>query len=531
MRLIPSYFAFVALLIVAFPPLEAQPPEFPPYGKFGYDSTATTFVNEAPYILDAHKYPSEFGVIRMPLDHQSPGTGWLALPYIRLLAEKETGQPPLVYCGDGPGFSNILLGRQLAAAGWDDFPYAAQLAERDVILLGYRGVDGSVRIDIPEVDPTLKQANPLADRQLAAAGDALDRGMRRLEGDGVVFEYFSLWHLVQDIDFLRKTLGYDQIQILGVGYGAQVAFHYAQSFSQHLDRLVLQSPRDPMERFPSPQALERVWRLYQGSWPGGDLTALFDSVFTSELPGNWHGYPLDPDKVRLMAYRQLKNPKTAVQLFSAFQAAKEKGDKAGLAYLSLNAVKIPDERNLGDVFLKYHLPPWNVEETPSPKSTVRIGRPFVDFFRGAVAASGRLPGLEKRTENPFGAYRKISAPTLALIGDHDVTTHPDETKQLLANYFPNSNLVIAKGFGFNDAIRRSGPAYNELLSDFLTDGQVNPAPIPPEELEWEPEATFQAQMRRGIQEFMTVAAVGIIIVVGVIYWISIRGKPVGSQAQ
>ncbi len=69
-------------------------------------------------------------------NHEDRNSTLNALPVVRLRAESEQPGVPLFYLEGGPGITNA----DFAEAG----RYAA---ERDVVLVGYRGVDGSVRLE------------------------------------------------------------------------------------------------------------------------------------------------------------------------------------------------------------------------------------------------------------------------------------------------------------------------------------------------------------------------------------------------
>lgn len=77
--------------------------------------------------------------------------------------------------GGGPGLSNMRLGCPSA------------LAAHDVIVVGYRGVDGSVRLDAPEVAAALRTDDgdllaALSRRRVARGAAA---AARRLQDSGI----------------------------------------------------------------------------------------------------------------------------------------------------------------------------------------------------------------------------------------------------------------------------------------------------------------------------------------------------------
>ena len=85
------------------------------------------------------------------------------------------------------------------------FKDASRLAENhDVVLVGYRGVDGSVQLDCPEVASALKRSTDLLGQK---SFDAYSQGFRdcaaRLQDDGVDLRGYSIPAQVDDLEAAR----------------------------------------------------------------------------------------------------------------------------------------------------------------------------------------------------------------------------------------------------------------------------------------------------------------------------------------
>src|SRR5471030_1627659 len=52
---------------------------------------------------------------------------------------------------------------------------------------------------------------------------------------------YTLENNIEDIEALRKYLGFNKINILGISYGGMVAQGYAIRYSKHIDKLILVS--------------------------------------------------------------------------------------------------------------------------------------------------------------------------------------------------------------------------------------------------------------------------------------------------
>ena len=80
----------------------------------------------------------------MPENRADPQSRLIALPVTRIRARSAHPAEPVFRLEGGPGLTNMT------------FPKASRFADdHDVVLVGYRGVDGSSRLDCPEVESAL----------------------------------------------------------------------------------------------------------------------------------------------------------------------------------------------------------------------------------------------------------------------------------------------------------------------------------------------------------------------------------------
>ncbi|HRW75375.1 MAG: alpha/beta fold hydrolase [Lewinellaceae bacterium] len=84
--------------------------------------------------------------------------------------------------------------------------------------------------------PGLRSFDPLSDEHTLVYFDALGRGKSDLAKE--VTEY-SIDRDVEDLEGLRKAMGYDKIAILGHSYGGVVAQGYAVKYPEHVSHLIL----------------------------------------------------------------------------------------------------------------------------------------------------------------------------------------------------------------------------------------------------------------------------------------------------
>ena len=102
------------------------------------------FLEPCSYPTENGSYDAECGTLVVPENRANPQSRLIALPVTRIPARSEQAAEPLFRLEGGPGKSNMK------------FSMASRFAaDRDVVLVGYRGADGSVVLDCPEVTSTL----------------------------------------------------------------------------------------------------------------------------------------------------------------------------------------------------------------------------------------------------------------------------------------------------------------------------------------------------------------------------------------
>jgi pimeloyl-ACP methyl ester carboxylesterase len=154
-------------------------------------------------------YRADCGTLIVPEDRADPRSRLIALPVIRILARSSHPLAPIFHLTGGPGITNMK------------FPDANRLlAQHDVVMVGYRGVDGSSVLNCPEVTAALENsATFLARASLSAYSRAFASCAKRLERDGVNLAGYTLAEQAGDIEAARVALGYKRIDLLSESAG------------------------------------------------------------------------------------------------------------------------------------------------------------------------------------------------------------------------------------------------------------------------------------------------------------------------
>ena len=113
------------------------------------DAQAGDIINLKPCIYEARdvEYTAECGDLVVPENRSDPNSRLITIPITRIHSTDAQPAAPIFYLSGGPGESNVrFYGERIA---WF-------IESHDIVQVGYRGVDGTVRLDCPEVSDHIK---------------------------------------------------------------------------------------------------------------------------------------------------------------------------------------------------------------------------------------------------------------------------------------------------------------------------------------------------------------------------------------
>lgn len=178
--------------------------------------------------------------VSVPADWDNPESDQIILPVTVLAAQGETVMPdPIVVPSGGPGYSGATR------YWWSTYPHND---ERDMIVYDQRGTGAAVpSLACPELIPVevanFQRAESL-EVELASVVDAALECRGRLEADGVNLNDYDSEASVRDLDAIRRALGYDEWNILGVSYGSRLALAAMRSTPDSVRAVILDSVYD-----------------------------------------------------------------------------------------------------------------------------------------------------------------------------------------------------------------------------------------------------------------------------------------------
>ena len=293
-----STLAILGLLVVtlgvgAYALRPAPVEQIPPTASAG-DLT----LQECTIKLDSVKYAADCGTLIVPENRARADARLISLPVIRIRATGANPTEPIFYLNGGPGLSNMLAQ-----------PPAGLLAKHDFIMIGYRGVDGAVVLDCPEITRATKGdgVDVLNERSRLGTMEASRRCAQRLQREGVDLDGYTMDEVAADIDAGRAAFGYERIHLLSASYGTRVAQIYAYQYRPHLYRSVMVGVNPPGGFVWEPDIidtqLEEYARLYAQSenLRTPDLAESMRRV-AQNMPERWLFFRIDPGKVKSLSF-------------------------------------------------------------------------------------------------------------------------------------------------------------------------------------------------------------------------------------
>ena len=161
--------------------------------------------------------------IEVALDRGSEDTGGLVLRVAVLPAIEHGVRDPVFFLAGGPGQAATETWALMAGA------LSAVNRDRDVVLVDQRGTGGSSPLDCPASSPTDALSLEEAKAQMVVCRDALNADLT----------LFTTVHAVEDLEEVRRHLGFAEVNVIGVSYGTRVAQRWARAYPASVRTLIL----------------------------------------------------------------------------------------------------------------------------------------------------------------------------------------------------------------------------------------------------------------------------------------------------
>ena len=476
-------------------------------------------------------YRADCGTLVVPEDRADPRSRLIALPVTRILARSSHPLAPIFVLNGGPGITNMT------------FPQANRLAaQHDVVMVGYRGVDGSSVLNCPEVTAALESsADFLAKASLSAYSEAFASCAQRLERSGVDLAGYTLAEQADDIEAARAALGYKRIDLLSESEGTRLAMIYQWRHPSSVERSAMIGVNPPGNFLYSGAEIDQGIQRYSAlcaQQPAcrartANLAASMQHT-AAHMPKRWYFLPIKPGNVLVATFMGLTEatavdpPLSGPQTLDSWISAAH-GDPSGLWLLSLMAgIALPQSFVWGEfasIGMADAQPVKRYFSSGAHGGSI-IGNPFAEFLWGAgglVHAWPANPG-----EDQYTNVQNSDVPTLLIGGTLDFETPAQNATKELLPHLPNGHQVILSGLGHADDFFYYEPsASTQLLTTFYATGQVDTSRYTPNVVSFAISPT-QAAIAKDILGFMiglvTLAALSLL-------WVALRVRKHGSAGR
>ena len=476
------------------------------------------------YSTENGSYAADCGTLVVPENRADPQSRLIALPVTRIRSLSDHPAEPVFWLKGGPGLTNMQL------------PWANRFAEeRDVVLVGYRGVEGSSVLDCPEVESAVKHSTDILGKKFF---DSYSAGFRacaaRLTDEGVDLAGYTLAQRVDDFEAVRKALDYDRIDLLSESVGTRTAMIYAWRYPKSIHRSVMMSVNPPGHFLWDSKTTNELIGRYSDycskdascSKRTDDLAALMGRT---DVPERWFFLPVKESSVPVASYFGLMEttsesaPLSGPMTLSSWLSAAD-DDASGFWFQSLlGDLAFPALGVWGDYAAVATIDAQAAREyfsSGKQGDTSNLGYAATSFIWGGGQLADAWPAAPDDDE--YAVVRPSNVETLLISGELDFATPPQAATEKLLPTLSNGHQVVLPGFGHSTSIWTEQPeAGTKLINTFLSTGQVDDSLYQAQPVDFTPEVT-QTALGKGIAGAMVGLAA---LTVLTLLWMAVRRTP------
>lgn len=472
---------------------------------------------------------ADCGTLVVAENGTDPGSRLIALPVTRIRAGSDDPGEAIFRLNGGPGQSNM------------DFPQANRYVENhDVVMVGYRGADGSVRLDCPEVESALQRSEDfLAEESLGAYGDAFRSCADRLTGEGTDLSSYGLVQQVDDVEAARVAFGYDRINLLSESAGTRTAMIYAWRYPESIHRAVMFGVNPPGHLVYDADVTDQQIGRYANLCSEDpscrrrteDLAASMRQV-AADMPDRWLVFQIKKGNVPPVSFMMMMQSTAETGLASASAAfdtwlSAEEGDASGLWFQSVFADLLYPRAFVWGQYAagarvdaqaaRHYFATGEADPATNLSNATNI------FAWGSGALVDAWPAAREEAE--YSSVRTSEVEALLIGGDLDASTPPQVATEELLPYLPNGQAVVLEGFVHSSSFWSDQPeAGTRLITTFFDSGQVDSSLYQPQGVDFTP-ATTGTALAKSIVAIMVGLALLMLLS---LLWIARRNRTKGS---
>ncbi|WP_331346227.1 alpha/beta hydrolase [Cellvibrio sp. UBA7661] len=446
-----------------------------------HEAGKADFMKLCPGFVETGKPPLVFGAecgeLSVKENPDDPASADIQLSVLRLPAISPVpNTDPLFLIQGGPGGSSIDMANQIHGF------FADVRKNRDLVFVDQRGTGKSnpLRCESLSTDDQLLPESEQHQKYLSLLKNCAEK----YAGSS---GFYTTPYAAQDLDLVRKALGYTSINLWGGSYGTRVALEYSRRYPQHTRTLILDGVAPVSIALPKYFARDTMLALQavndeclaqpDCATEFGNIVQKAESVFqylqstqadagalsiSYEHPRNQQTETLmlSPRTFSSLLFMSLYSRDLTVLLPRAISYAEQK-DYRLLAALSALANEQMQQMNIMEG-MRYSVicnEDWpQISADDIAQSTPFFGMHFVKDMQAICEfwPKATLPA-------DYWAPIKSEAPALLLSGKHDPVT-PESWAKAVAEHLPNALLLTASGG--NHSISTEG-CIPQLIAQFI----------------------------------------------------------------
>jgi pimeloyl-ACP methyl ester carboxylesterase len=393
------------------------------------------------------------GVVRVPEDRSNPGGRSIALNIVILPSTPQPARlPPLFDIDGGPGLPASKNAGFYAANGIS--------AGRDVVMIEQRGTGRSNGLHCPELQD-LRPTEPMLPRA------KVEQCLARLR-DQADLRFYGTADGVEDLEAVRRALGYEKIDLFGLSYGTTVALAYMRGFPGNVRAAILMgvAPPDAMPPRRHSTAGARALDLLLADCAAEQgcrkaFPRLQDDLARARANAKAAGFTDETfmERLRSMMYAPSGRARLPLIIHKAakgdFQSLLSKAPDTGASMIAdgmFLAVTCGESFELMDY----------AKADAAARAT-----PFGDYrLRQQRAACEGWPRVRLAPDH-LELPRNTSAAILLISGGMDPVTPPEWAEALVAQLPRARHLVVPKGGHIPDGLSGLESCLDPLMIQFL----------------------------------------------------------------
>ena len=473
-------------------------------------------------------YAADCGTLVVPENRADPQSRLIAVPVTRIPARSDHAREPIFILQGGPGRTNMTFDKVSRYAD-----------ERDVVLVGYRGVDGSVRLDCPEVESALSHSTDLVSEQTSRAyADAFRSCANRLTGEGVDLGSYGIAQQVDDMEAARTALGYDRIDLLSESAGTRTAIIYSWRYPDSIHRSVMVGVNPPGHFLYYPGTTDEQIGRYAALCAKddgcrartADLSASIRQA-NAEIPDRWLFLPIKKGNVRIASFFGLMESVPAGAPFAAPTIANMwlsagEGDTSGLWFGSFIADVLFSKLFVWGQYASFARADAQAARdyfsSGGPDNGTNLGRTATTYGWGGGRLADAWPAAPD--ENEYSKVRTSNVETLLVGGELDFSTPPQiMTKKLLPS-LPNGQQVVLPGIGHTGTFFAVQPqASSRLINTFFDTGKVDTSLYQTQSVDFTTASSFGKMAKVFLGLAVALATLTALSLLSMAWWVRKRG--------